>query len=89
MTGVRNRDLFKLWMVKGRDNVQTPVVTLIWAHRMSDAVAVAEELVAAAPRRFLAWVDGIENIPKPDTDTDCYAQVIWSGGAPPAWPEST
>ena len=83
---LRNRDLFKLYQVKGRDNIQKPVMLLVWAHRMCDAVQVAEELVSAAPRRFLAWVDGVEELRSPDSDTEDYASVVWSGGAPPVWP---
>lgn len=86
MTPIRNRDLFRLFKVAYRDNLNKPGVSLVWAHRMSDALAIVNEHVNTTPRRFVMAVTGITELRTPDTDTDDYAELAWVDGTEPAWP---
>ena len=82
---IRNRDLFKLWRVDYRNNVAEPQTALVWAHRMSDALNIVEEYASKQPNRHVMEVHGIAELYTPDTDTEDYAAIAWTGGTEPAW----
>jgi hypothetical protein len=81
----RSRDTFALFKVGYRNNAGEHSTALIWAHRISGAIAVLEEYAAQQPHRHLTDITNATQINSPDTDTEDYASIAWVGGQEPVW----
>jgi len=82
---VRRRLLFRLWDVKIQTNMGKNVTYLAWAHTLNDAIkAVLDDVAFVAlgdkTNRYAAEVIHARPIPRPDTDTEDYAEVVWVHG---------